>query len=76
MAIRSKILDIQEIDQKLKRLAWQVYEKNADEKEIIIVGISERGLILATKLADYIQEISKLKTKLAHLDLDKYMIFI
>ena len=71
MAIKSKILDIQGIDQKLKRLAWQVYEKNSVEKEIIIVGISERGLILATKLADYIQEISKLKTKLAHLDLDK-----
>ena len=71
MTIKSKILDIQGIDQKLKRLAWQVYEKNSAEKEIIVVGISERGLILATKLADYIQEISKLKTKLAHLDLDK-----
>jgi pyrimidine operon attenuation protein / uracil phosphoribosyltransferase len=71
MTIKSKILDVQGIDQKLKRLAWQVYEKNAAEKEIIVVGISERGLILATKLADHIQEISKIKTKLAHLELDK-----
>ena len=71
MAIRSKILDIQGIDQKLKRLAWQVYEKNAAEKGIIVVGISERGLILAKKLVGHIQEISKIKTKLAHLDLDK-----
>ena len=71
MAIRSKILDIQGIDQKLKRLAWQVYEKNSAEKEIIVVGISERGLILAKKLAAHIQEISKIKTKLAHLELDK-----
>ena len=71
MAKKSKILDIQGIDQKLKRLAWQVYEKNAAEKEIIVVGISERGLILAKKLVGHIQEISKIKTKLAHLDLDK-----
>ena len=71
MTIKSKILDIQGIDQKLKRLAWQVYEKNVAEKEIIVVGISERGLILAKKLAAHIQEISKIKTKVAHLDLDK-----
>ena len=71
MRIKSKILDVQEIDQKLKRLAWQVYEKNSAEKEIIIVGISERGLILAKQLAAHIQKISKIKTNLVHLDLDK-----
>jgi pyrimidine operon attenuation protein / uracil phosphoribosyltransferase len=71
MAIKSKILDIQGIEQKLKRLAWQVYEKNSVEKEIIIVGISERGLMLAKQLSTYIQEISKIKTKLSHLELDK-----
>jgi pyrimidine operon attenuation protein/uracil phosphoribosyltransferase len=71
MTIKSKILDIQGIDQKLKRLAWQVYEKNSSEKEIIVVGISERGSMLAKQLAAHIQEISKIKTKLAHLELDK-----
>ena len=71
MTIKSKILDIQGIDQKLKRLAWQVYEKNSSEKEIIVVGISERGSMLAKQLAAHIQEISKIKTKVAHLDLDK-----
>ena len=71
MAIQSKILDIQGVDQKLKRLAWQLYENNVSEKEIIVVGISERGLILAKQLVVFIQEISKIKTKLAHLELDK-----
>ena len=71
MTAKSKILNIQEINQKLKRLAWQVYEKNAAEKEIIVVGISERGLILAKQLVDHIQEISNIKTKISHLELDK-----
>ena len=71
MATKSKILNSQEIKQKLKRLAWEVYEKNSAEKEIIVVGISERGLILAKQLADHIQKISNIKTKIAHLDLDK-----
>ena len=71
MTDKSKILNIQEINQKLKRLAWQVYEKNSAEKEIIVVGISVRGLILAKKLAGHIQEISNIKTKISHLELDK-----
>ena len=68
---RSKILNINEINQKLKRLAWQVYEKNSTEKEIIVVGISERGLILAKQLVCHIQEISNIKAKISHLELDK-----
>ena len=71
MTAKSKILDVLEIDQKIKRLAWQLYENNVSEKEIIIVGISERGLILAKQLVAYIQEISKIKTQIAHLELDK-----
>ena len=71
MTTKSKILNIEEINQKLKRLAWQVYEKNSAEKEIIVVGISERGLILAKQLVGLIQEISNIKTKIAHLELDK-----
>ena len=71
MSPRSKILNINEINQKLKRLAWQVYEKNSTEKEIIVVGISERGLILAKQLVCRIQEISNIKAKIYHLELDK-----
>ena len=71
MSASSKILDINEIDQKIKRLAWQVYEKNSAEKEIIVVGISERGLILAKKIVIHIQEISNIKTKISYLELDK-----
>ena len=71
MITKSKILNINEINQKLKRLAWQVYEKNLAEKEIIVVGISERGLILAKELADHIHKISNIKTNISHLELDK-----
>ena len=71
MSEKSKILGVQEIDQKIKRLAWQLYENNVPEKEMIFVGISERGLILAKQLVGHIQEISNIKTKISHLELDK-----
>ena len=71
MTTKSKILNIHEINQKLKRLAWQVYEKNSAEKEIIVVGISERGSILAKLLASNFNEISNIKTKISQMELDK-----
>ena len=71
MSPRSKILNINEINQMLKRLAWQVYERNSTEKEIIVVGISVRGLILAKKIVGHIQEISNIKAKVSNLELDK-----
>ena len=71
MTNKSKILDGVSINQKIKRLAWQVYEENLSEKDMVIVGISERGLILANRIGPIIQDISKIKIKISQLNLDK-----
>ena len=71
MTNKSKILDGTSINQKIKRLAWQVYEENLSEKDMVIVGISERGLILANRIGPIIQDISKIKIKISQLNLDK-----
>ena len=71
MSTRIQILDKNSVNQKIKRLSWQVYEHNTNEKEIIIVGIASRGLKLAKQLANYIEEISSIKTTVGHLELDK-----
>ena len=71
MTPKSKILDVVSIDQKIKRLAWQVYEENLSEKEMVIIGISERGLILANRIGPIMQDISKIKIKISQLNLDK-----
>ena len=46
MNTKSKMLDSNAISQKINRLAWQIYEDNLYENEIIIVGISGRGEVL------------------------------
>jgi len=71
MSSKTRILDASQVNQKLIRLAWQVYEHNADEQEIIIVGIAERGFVLAKKLAKYIEKISNIKTLVTQVRLDK-----
>ena len=66
-----QILDREQVDRKIKRLAWEIYENNSKEDEIIIVGISGRGEILASRLSKIINQISLIKTKLGTIDLDK-----
>ena len=71
MITKSSILDEKAINQKVNRLAWQIYEDNTQENEIIIVGVSGRGEILASKLSEVINHICLIKTKLGTIYLDK-----
>lgn len=68
---KTLVLDKKQVQQKLDRLAWQIYEQNYKEKEIIIAGIADRGVLLAKKLADKLMEISNIKVKLATIKVDK-----
>ena len=45
------ILNHQEVEHKIKRISYQIYETFVDEKEVIIAGISKSGFILAQKIA-------------------------
>ena len=60
---KSLVLNKEQIQQKVDRLAWQIYEQNYKEKEIIIAGIAKRGVLVAQKLADKLIEISSVKIK-------------
>ena len=71
MTIKTKILDKASIDYKLKRLAWEIYEHNYNQKEIIFVGISIRGLEIAKRLSKHIRSISKIRVIIGNLNLDK-----
>jgi len=65
------ILTQPEIDHKIKRIAYQIYETYVDEKEIVIAGIAQNGFILAQKIADALQLISPLKVSLCEVKLNK-----
>jgi pyrimidine operon attenuation protein/uracil phosphoribosyltransferase len=40
------ILTHQEIEHKIKRIAYQIYETFVDEKEIVIAGIAKNGFMV------------------------------
>ena len=56
---------------KLRRMAYEILEKNIDENEIILAGIWESGVVVARTIQEILKEISSLKTELIMLKLDK-----
>ena len=52
------ILNSKQIEQKINRIAYEIYENNYDEKEIIIAGIADNGYLLAKRIADVLKKIS------------------
>ena len=65
------ILDTIQIDQKIKRIAYQIYESNSDEKEVVIAGITGNGYIFAEKLVKVLSEISDLKLTICLVNINK-----
>ncbi len=66
-----KILDTTQIRQKLNRLAYEVYENNFSEKELLVVGIDGNGYKVAQQLAEQLKKISPLKISLGKITLNK-----
>jgi pyrimidine operon attenuation protein/uracil phosphoribosyltransferase len=68
---KTQILNAIQIDQKLNRMAYQVYETNFAEKEILIVGIEGNGYKVANEILSRLKTISNIKLKLGKITLDK-----
>ncbi len=68
---QNSILSHQEIEHKIKRIAYQIYETFVDDEEIVIAGIANNGFIFAQKLAAALTEISKLKIGLCEVIVNK-----
>jgi len=65
------ILTHQEIEHKIKRIAYQIYETFVEEEEIIIAGIEVNGYIFAEKLAVALGLISPIKVTLCKVQINK-----
>lgn len=65
------ILTHDEIVHKIKRIAYQIYENNAEEKEIVLAGIETNGYTLAKKLKTILKKISQIEPILCKVTIDK-----
>ncbi|MDX5349044.1 MAG: phosphoribosyltransferase, partial [Hymenobacteraceae bacterium] len=67
----SRILDQNQIAQKIKRIAYQIYERNFTEQEVLLAGIHQNGYALAERIAQQLSDISPLQVSLIRVVLDK-----
>lgn len=65
------ILDHLEIQNKIKRIAFQIYETFLGEEKIVIAGIVGNGFIFAKKLKDSLEAISDIQVLSCELLMDK-----
>ena len=71
VAEKSLILEGAQVKQKIRRMAYEVYEHNFKEKIIVIAGIDGQGYVLAKLLVKEIESISPLKAMVVKVSLNK-----
>lgn len=67
----TEVLNHQEVLDRIKRIAWQIYENHSHGGELIIAGIELRGYILAEKIVKVLEEISPIQCSLHKIKLNK-----
>ncbi len=70
-----KLLDSTKTLQKLKRMAFEIFEQNFEESEIIVAGIAGHGDKAAQLIVDFLKEISPIKISFAIIQIDKSQAF-
>lgn len=65
------ILNQQEIENKIKRIAYQIYETFSEEEEIVLAGIASNGFIFAKKINVILNSICDIKVTLCEVKIDK-----
>lgn len=65
-----KILNHHQIQQKIKRLAFEILENNYDEEEVILAGINKNGLTFARLLLAELEGISDVEFLLTRIELN------
>ena len=67
----SIILTNEQIKNKTRRIAYQIYETNCNEKEIIIAGINGNGYVFAQNIAAILNDITELNVVLCEVKIYK-----
>jgi pyrimidine operon attenuation protein/uracil phosphoribosyltransferase len=71
--VRNYILTQEVAEKKMRRMAYEILENNFGEKEFILAGVRESGLVIARNIQRLLSEIGDVQTELINIALDKKM---
>jgi pyrimidine operon attenuation protein/uracil phosphoribosyltransferase len=69
--MQTNILDATQIQKKITRIAYEIHEEHAKEKEIILAGVVPGGYALAQKIGQALKKISPIKIDLLKINIAK-----
>ena len=67
----NKILNKEQIEEKIKRISYEIYEENFDDKSIIICGIEKNGSIIAKRVIKELKSICNINIEFINISLNK-----
>jgi pyrimidine operon attenuation protein/uracil phosphoribosyltransferase len=70
-AEKNLVLSASQVSHKIKRMAYEIYEHNIREKEVLLAGIDGQGYVLAGLLAKELKDISPIGARVIRVSLDK-----
>jgi pyrimidine operon attenuation protein/uracil phosphoribosyltransferase len=68
---KNQVLNHTQVEQKIRRIAFEIHENNFQEKHIVLAGIFDKGYALAKLLQQQLKLISDANIILVRIDLDK-----
>ena len=71
MPDKKYILDEATMGRKLRRMAYEIFENNIEEQELILAGIDDNGVVIAKEIQKMLADISDTKTEMISISLDK-----
>ncbi len=69
--MKTEIVDHLQVQKIIKRMAYQIYERNFDVKELIIASIDGQGNDVALLIGEELKGIAKIKIKYISIKLNK-----
>jgi len=72
MQFKAKIMDESAMNRSIKRLAHEIIEHNKGVESVVLVGILSRGVPLAERIAEMIEQIEGVRVPVGSLDITFY----
>lgn len=70
-ADKSLVLTKAQVEQKIRRIAFEIYEHNFKERSLVLGGIDGQGYMLAQLISKELESISPMEVQLVKVSLDK-----
>ena len=72
---KAVILDEISIDRKIKRLSYEIFERNLNNNKLLLVGVKKNGFVLAKLIKKELSKICKIKIDVTQVLVDKHKPF-